>query len=205
LGQKIDISMCDGALAWAMLEAAEWFAAGIRTRRGSRVNTGALACATTYACREGGWIALAAIEPKFWEAFCQGVARPDLLAHHHDPIGSPTHGELQTIFAARTRAEWTSFAEQNDCCLEPVLELEEVLESAAVRERGMLVQMQQPGAAPVSMLGSPLNFDRTPARPASSAPVLGADTAAILRELGFNDQQVQGLIDQGAVAASADG
>jgi crotonobetainyl-CoA:carnitine CoA-transferase CaiB-like acyl-CoA transferase len=85
------------------------------------------------------------------------------------------------------------------------LELEEVLESAALRERGMLVEVQQPGAAPVSMLGSPLKFDRTPARPASSAPVLGADTRAILRELGFNDQQVEGLIDQGAVAASADG
>ncbi len=82
-----------------------------------------------------------------------------------EPPGSDTHAEVERIFAGRTRDEWAAFADQHDCCLEPVLDLGEALDSDLVREREMVVEVDQPGArAPVRVLGHPVKFSGTPGR-----------------------------------------
>src|SRR3712207_7185162 len=88
--------------------------------------TGVQTCALPicpYRCSDG-WVTLGALEPKFWQAFCRGVGREDLVERQFDPAGSAAHQEVEAIFAARTRAEWEGFAAECDCCLEPVLDLE---------------------------------------------------------------------------------
>ena len=126
-GQLVDVSMADGALSWLAMVAAAHFANGATARRGEIPLGGALVCYRPYACADG-WVTLGALEPKFWQAFCRGVGREDLIERQFDAPGSPTHSEVEAIFAARTRAEWTAFASEHDCCLEPVLELDEALD-----------------------------------------------------------------------------
>ena len=125
---------------------------------------------------------LGALEPKFWQAFCRGVGREDLIEHHLDPAGSETQREVEAIFAARTRDEWAAFAGEHDCCLEPVLDLDEALDSELVRAREMVVEIDQPGAErPVRLLGVPIKLSRTPGDPARApGPALGQDTRAVL-------------------------
>ena len=91
-------------------------------------------------------MAFGALEPKFWRAWCEGVGRAELADHQFDAVGSDTHREVEAVFAQRTRAEWEAFNDEHDCCLEPVLALDEALESELVRARGMVVG-SQPGAA----------------------------------------------------------
>jgi crotonobetainyl-CoA:carnitine CoA-transferase CaiB-like acyl-CoA transferase len=157
-------------------------------------------CYRLYACSDGH-VALAALEPRFWASFCRGVGRPDLIPRQWDAEGSDTHAELQRLFASRTRAEWQAFAGEHDCCLEPVLELEEALASPLVREGGRLGTLAQPGVAQaVRHLAAPFRLSRTPARPAGPAPGLGEHTRDVLASLGRAPEEIDMLEQIGAVA-----
>jgi crotonobetainyl-CoA:carnitine CoA-transferase CaiB-like acyl-CoA transferase len=205
-GQLVDASMADGALAWLAMVAADALASGRPQRRGGQALGGALLCYRPYACADGH-VTLGALEPKFWAAWCRGVGREDLVAHQFDGPGTSAHREVEAIFASRTRAEWTAFAGEHDCCLEPVLELEEALDSELVRAREMVVELDQPGAAePVRLLGVPVKLSRTPGDPARApGPALGADTDAVLAAAGYAPEEVEALKAQGAVAGPAGG
>jgi alpha-methylacyl-CoA racemase len=200
-GQFVDVSMADGALSWLVMEAARVLAGAAAPARGGAELAGGLICYRPYRCADGGWVAFGALEPKFWRAWCSGVGRPDLVERQFDPVGSEAHREVEAVFAARSRAEWEAFNDEHDCCLEPVLGLDEALDSELVRARGMVVSVEQPGAGPVRLLGTPVMLSRTPADPTrAGGPVLGADTEAVLREAGYSPDEIRDLMATGAVA-----
>ena len=204
-GQLVDVSMTDGTLAWLVMVAARHLADGVAPRRGGLELGGALVCYRPYRCADG-WITIGALEPKFWEAFCRGVGREDLIAGQFDPPGSETHAEVERIFLERTRDEWQAFASEHDCCLEPVLDLDEALDSDLVRAREMVVELDQPGSdRPVRQLGVPIKLDRTPGAPQGPGPVLGEHTREVLEALGYTDEDVEELESAGAVAGPAGG
>src|ERR1039458_6512807 len=178
-GQLVDVSMADGALSWLAMVAGGYLADGTIPRRGDLPLAGSLICYRPYECADG-WVTLGALEPKFWQAFCRGVGREELVASQFERPGSQAHGEVTEIFKGRTRAEWEVFAQAHDCCLEPVLELDEALETELVRERGMVVEIEQPGAErPVRQLGVPVKLGRTPGDHARlPGPALGEHTEA---------------------------
>jgi alpha-methylacyl-CoA racemase len=186
-GQHVDVSMADGALSWLAMDAAQALQ-GVQLRRGSMELGGKFVCYRPYRCADG-WITIGALEPKFWQAFCAGVGREDLVPKQFEPPGSEAHAEVERIALSRTRAEWDAFAAEHDCCVEPVLELEEALESELVRERGMVATLDQHGVA-VPLLGPPVKLSRTPADPnRAPAPSLGEHTQEVLREAGVEPPQ----------------
>src|SRR3712207_634337 len=103
-GQLVDVSMADGALSWLAMVAARYFAEGTAPRRGDLELAGSLVCYRPYRCADG-WVTLGALEPKFWQAWCRGVGREDLVERQFDAPGSDAHREVEAIFAARTRDE----------------------------------------------------------------------------------------------------
>ena len=203
-GQFVDVSMADGALSWLAMVAGSYFADGNVPRRGDLPLAGSLVCYRPYECSDG-WVSLGALEPKFWQAFCRGVEREDLIPRQFEAPGSEAHRTVQEIFAGRTRADWERFAREHDCCLEPVLELDEALSSELVREREMVVEIEQPGCVePVRQLGVPIKLDRTPGDHARlPGPALGEHTEAVLAEAGFSEAEVQELLASGAAAGPA--
>jgi alpha-methylacyl-CoA racemase len=200
-GQFVDVSMTDGALSWMTMLAANVFAGGDVPRRGGLELAGRLVCYRPYAASDG-WVSLGALEPKFWAAWCRGVEREDLIAHQFDAPGTPAHADVERIFATRTRAEWQAFASVHDCCLEPILDLDEVLESELVQAREMVVEIDQPGATePVRALGVPVKLSRTPGDPHRlPGPSLGEHTATLLADAGYSPEDIEALLESGAVA-----
>jgi alpha-methylacyl-CoA racemase len=200
-GQLVDCSMFDGALSWLAMVAAAAFASGRADRRGENMLAGAIICYRPYRCADG-YVTLGALEPKFWNAFCQGVGREDLRDHAFDRPGSDAHREVEAIFARRTREQWHRFASENDCCLEPVLDLDEVLESELVRAREMVIELVQPGAEQtVKLLGMPIKLSRTPGDPTRApGPALGDHTEEVLAEAGFSAEEIAALTESGAIA-----
>jgi crotonobetainyl-CoA:carnitine CoA-transferase CaiB-like acyl-CoA transferase len=203
-GQLVDCSMFDGALSWLAMVAAETFATGRPPRRGELKLAGALTCYRPYRCADGH-VTLGALEPKFWSAFCRGVGREDLVEHAFDPPGSDAHRAVSEIFAQRTREQWRMFASEHDCCLEPVLDLDEALSSELVAAREMVVELSQPGAdRPVRLLGVPVKLSRTPGDPTRApGPALGEHTDEVLADAGFSPEEIAGLHESGAVAGPA--
>ena len=193
--------MADGALSWLAMVAAGYFADGAVPQRGDLPLAGSLVCYRPYECADG-WVTLGALEPKFWQAFCRGVGREDLVERQFEAPGSAAHAEVQAIFRSRARGEWEAFAREHDCCLEPVLDLDEALASELVREREMVVEIDQPGAsAPVRQLGIPVKLARTPGSHSRlPGPALGEHTEEALLAAGYSPEEVAELLARGAAA-----
>ena len=199
-GQFLDVSMTDGSLAWLAMSAAEYFASGEPPRRGRLNLSGGIICYRPYACKDGH-VTLGALEPKFWKAWCEGVGRDDLIESQFQPPGSDAHRDVEAIFMERTREEWRQFASEHDCCLEPLLGLDEALDSELVSEREMVAEVDQPGAqAPVRLLNFPVKLSRTPGAPQGPGPALGEHTDEVLEAAGYSPEQIADLKEKGAVA-----
>jgi alpha-methylacyl-CoA racemase len=188
--QFVDISMADGALSLLAMPAAGLLAGGPAPRRGELVLGGRLLCYRPYRCADG-WVSMGALEPKFWAAFCRGVGREDLIEHQFDAPGTAAHAEVEAVLAQRTRAEWDTFNREHDCCLEPVLELDEALEDEQVRARGMVAG---------GLLGTPVKLSARPADPRRGPPPgLGEHTDEVLGEAGYGATEIAALRELGAV------
>ena len=176
-GQLVDVSMTDGALSWLAMVAAQFLCDGDVPRRGAGTLNGGIACYLPYE-RADGWVSCGALEPKFWRAFCEGVGRPDLIEHQfaRPGLGGLARRSPRSSSAARRR-EWRAFNDEHDCCIEPVLDLDEALDSELVARardgrRGRPARAR-PGA-PARPPGEALAHARpTPTRP---APALGEHT-----------------------------
>jgi alpha-methylacyl-CoA racemase len=203
-GQLVDISMADGALSWLAMVAGQYFADGAVPRRGEQMLAGSVICYRPYECADG-WVTLGALEPKFWQAWCRGVGREELIEKQFEKPGSEAHRQVCEVFKSRTRDEWTRLATEHDCCLEPVLDIDEVLASDLVREREMVVTLDQPGVdGGVRQLGIPVKLDRTPGEHNRlPGPGLGEHTEQVLRAAGYGEERIAELLQSGAVAGPA--
>jgi len=198
-GQLVDVSMADGSLAWLAMVAAQYLCDGEVPERGRGSLNGGLACYLPYEASDG-WVTCGALESKFWRNFCEGVGRPDLIDKQFVAPGSEDWREIAAIFKSRSREEWRAFNDEHDAMIEPVLDLDEALDSELVREREMVVNVEQPELGPVRLLGLPVKLSRTPGEATRPAPALGEDTEAVLRDAGFGDGEIAALLDSGAAA-----
>lgn len=203
-GQMVDISMADGALSWLALVAGRYFCDGEAPRRGEQQLAGGLLCYYPYEAADG-WVTCGALEPKFWAAFCEGVGRPDLIEAQFEAPGSEAWTKVAEVFRGRSRAEWKAFNDEYDCCIEPVLDVGEALDSELVRARGMVSEIEQPGLGAVRQLGLPVKMSRTPGDPTRPAPAFGEHTDEVLAEAGYSDAEIAAMKESGAAAGpSAD-
>jgi alpha-methylacyl-CoA racemase len=196
-GQMVDISMTDGSLAWLVMEAGRYFGSGEVPKRGEVMLSGGIICYRPYEAVDG-WVTCGALEPKFWTAFCRGVGREDLIEHQFAKPGSDAHREVAEIFKTKTREEWRTFNDEHDAMIEPILDLDEALESELVREREMVISYEQPEFGEIRQLGFPIKLSRTPASVERPAPALGEHTAEVLMESGYSAEEIQALEETGA-------
>jgi alpha-methylacyl-CoA racemase len=201
VGRFLDISMTDGSLAFLQMALAPHLGGGTpMSERGGDTLTGGLACYDLYETKDAKYMSLAALEPKFWVAFCTAAERPDLLSRQFGRAKQieETRADLDTLFKTRTREEWTVLLRDVDCCCEPVLEPEELAEHPLHQERKNVIE----DSAGLQRL-------RTPLRPRDAgnplqAPGLGANTAGVLRQVGYSDEEIASLSGKSVVLCSDD-
>ena len=198
-GAHVDIAMAEGALAMLALQQGAADARATPLRRGREPLNGGSACYGVYRAKDGGFVALGALEPKFFQAFCEAAGRPELAERQFDGEGAGPRAEVEAIFASRTRAEWGEFAARHDVCVMPVLEGDEPRQDPQVVHRRSFVEVETPWegrampgiASPVRIRGA-----EAPLRP---APRIGADTDAVLAECGFEAGEVAALRSAGVL------
>ena len=181
--------MVDGAAYLGSMTRAFLAVGGWRDRPESNFLDGGSPNYRCYACADGKYVAVGAIEPQFWSALCAAIGQdPATAPSPYDPAQfGDCAAMLESTFAGRTRDEWAQVFEPLDACVAPVLSLEEALEHPHNTERGTYVPVgdaTMPGPAP--------RFSATPGR-AGELTEIGADTVALLREAGYRDDELDAL------------
>jgi crotonobetainyl-CoA:carnitine CoA-transferase CaiB-like acyl-CoA transferase len=173
-GAHLDVSLHESALALNGLGLALG-ARDAETGRCRDLLNGGAAYYGIYRTKDGGFLAFAPIEFKFWAAFCEAVRRPDLLHRQADPLPQVAlKAELESLFSTKTRDEWGVALAAADCCVEPVLDPREVPDLPQVRERGLLPLGASGVAAPLLpiLLGETPPMPRTAMREAELEDVI---------------------------------
>jgi crotonobetainyl-CoA:carnitine CoA-transferase CaiB-like acyl-CoA transferase len=190
-GATIDISMQEGALSWLAFPAARWLVQGGAFEASDLPVTGREACYNIYRTADGRYLALGALEPKFWREFCARIGRPDFVALQHAPGEAQARllTDVRGIMAARSRDEWLRLFGDAEACLTPVNSVAEALaDPHVVARRAVLVDGDaRVIRSPVRVVRDPVAAVEIPEPPAlRPSPVLGADTDAFLERAGFD-------------------
>ena len=196
-GRLVDVSMTDGVMAHAIFPLTEVLANGRVKPRGEDLLTGEVPCYGVYRTADGRYMAVGALEEKFWHQVCDTLGRPDRKPAHlaSGAAGAVARAEVAAIFGARTQAEWIEVFDAVDCCVTPVLTMEESLENPQLRARGMVTEV-----GGVRQFGRPVRLSAMPSVPARPAPaVAGADSDAVLMEAGFSPADIERLRATGAI------
>ena len=198
-GQVVDVSMADGA--WLAMVAARHFAEGAVPHRGDLELAGSVVCYRPYACRDG-WVTLGALEPKFWQAWCRGVEREDLIEKQFEAPGSETHAEVERIFLERTREDWRAFASGTTAAWSRCSTSTRRSTRSSCGPARWWSSSTSPGAK-VKQLNTPIKMSRTPGGVHAPSPVLGEHTDEVLAAAGYSAEDIAALKESGAVAGPA--
>jgi len=154
-GSRLDISMTDNLFPLMFWALAESIAGNAVPERGTGWCTGGSPRYRIYSTADGGHVAVAALEDRFWSTFCAVVELPAALRDdHHDPVA--TAAWIADAIAAKPARHWAAVFEQADCCCNVVRSLQDVMHDAHYAERGVFARRLRLGTASVSALPVPL-------------------------------------------------
>jgi alpha-methylacyl-CoA racemase len=189
-GQVVDAAMTDGAsLLGAMMYGLRAHGSWNDAREANMLDGGAPFYAS-YACADGKFIAVGAIEPQFYRQLLElaGAADPAFEAQWRSADWPDLKEKFAAIFKTRTRDDWCARLEGTDACFAPVLDMAEAPQHPHNRARGTFVEVDgvtQPAPAP--------RFSRTAAETPTSPRAPGADSAAILADWGIAADAIETL------------
>ncbi len=205
-GTHLDVSIADGVLWMTSLAVDEYLATGAPVGPGHNIITGRYACYDTYRAADGGWLAVGAIEPKFFANLCRLLGCPQWTAHQlDDDAQDAIRADFRAAFATRSRQDWVAELSGSDTCVTPVLSVEELVDDEQFAARGVIVE----ALAPSSDGADPTPFRQVgpvlAGMPAGRHPVLAgdpkrSDTERLLRDAGLTDSHITELRDKGVVA-----
>lgn len=154
-GRFVDISMTDTVFAHNIMPLVAVNNFGQPAEPGRDLLTGGVPCYNVYRTSDHRFMAVGALELKFWEMCCDVLERPDLKKHHWS-LGQQVGGEnamavkseLDAIFAQQTLAAWTRKFSTVDCCVTPILRTDEAITHPLFQARMMAVRREHPTEGP---------------------------------------------------------
>lgn len=196
-GQVVDASIVEGSAAlmatmFAMRHTGEWTAA-----RGTNMLDSGVPYYDTYETRDGKYVSIAAIEPRFFALLCRILELPlPLFSEQNESLHWPEQRRyLADLFRTRTRDAWCSLLEGSDACFSPVLDIGELTQHPHIRARTSIIESGGiPQAAPTP------RFSRTSVNDGVPLPAAepGMHTVETLRALGFESHEIEDLLATGA-------
>lgn len=202
-GAELDVSCADAGVFWQqMLGAPYWnddVSDALPLHGGDPK-----ARYSMYDTADGHRVAFCAIEPRFFEAFCRDIGREDLLAE--PPKGSEfdfgvedakLRAALETVFASRTRDEWTEVFVRADVAASPIYSPEEIPDTAQAQARDVVRTVTAPDGASLRVPAWPVREVGIDRPACDRLPEVGEHTGAVLTEAGFSDDERASLADAG--------
>jgi crotonobetainyl-CoA:carnitine CoA-transferase CaiB-like acyl-CoA transferase len=192
-GEYVDCSLTDPVLSFSQSVAPIAFM-GEDPRPGETALTGGYPWYDVYECADGRYATIAALEPRFWQGFCEAVDREDLLEYHmtdDEAELAALREELEALFASRSRDEWVEAIGDADAAVDGVYTPAEAFDHPQVE--AMDIVEEQEGSLP--RVGFPARGEGVPDGPLEGAPGHGEHTAELLREAGLSAADVDALVE----------
>jgi alpha-methylacyl-CoA racemase len=201
-GQVIDAAMLDGVANLLSMHLGYRQAKFWNLERGTNSVDGGAPWYATYATSDGRWIAVGAVEKRFYAEFVEKLGfDPKSLPPQHDRSRwGELHDTFAAAFAEKTRAEWEKIFEGSDACVSPVLDMDEAPRHPAANARNTFVDLD----GVVEAAPAP-RFSRTPTTIRNSPPDARRTTVSVLAAWGIDDEQIRKLERNGQIPPSAHG
>jgi crotonobetainyl-CoA:carnitine CoA-transferase CaiB-like acyl-CoA transferase len=203
-GDRIELGMHDAALPWLTKQAGKAFVGEETTRMGTKDPV--LSPYQAYPTADG-YLNVGCANQKLWTELCEAIDRPELadderFASNPDRVEhmDELEEELSAVFRERPTDEWVELlADENGLPVGPVFDVDDALNNEQTEARDVIRELDHPTAGTVPVIEHPLNFERADSGFDSAPPLLGEDTEAVLRELGYEDGDVEALRDEGGI------
>jgi alpha-methylacyl-CoA racemase len=201
LGAYLDVSVAEGVLWLMSLPIDEQLALGTEPRPGHDILSGRYACYATYRTRDGGWLAVGAIEAKFFANLCRALGCPELAGDQlTDSAQETIRAAFADAFATRTRDEWVETLAAADTCVAPVLHVSEVAAHPQFVARGAFGSASHPTEGALRQLAPLLAGMARPDEPAPLPDMTQTDTEHLLKEAGVDGETVGRWVARRVVA-----
>jgi crotonobetainyl-CoA:carnitine CoA-transferase CaiB-like acyl-CoA transferase len=199
-GQRIDISMTDGMLA--LLPVAKFYheQTGAAPPRGRNMLAHGYACYNTYETADGRYVAVGALEGRFWKALCQKLGLAQYADLQFDEGRSQEIvAALVAVFKQKPLDAWEAQLGGLDLCVSGIRTMDEALAADHFRQREMVVSVPRPEGGSDMELGVAVKLSATPGAVRRPRPGFGQDTQVVLGELGYSEAQIRRLADKGII------
>jgi alpha-methylacyl-CoA racemase len=200
IGARLDVSVADGVLWLMSLAVDEHLATGSEPGPGHDVLTGRYACYDTYAAADGRWLAVGAIEAKFFANLCTALGCEEWIeAQYEDEAQDSIRAALAAAFARRPRDEWVAELAGADTCVAPVQTVAELAEDPQLAHRGALVEAKHPVHGTFRQVGAVLAGMAPLDTPVPLPAAEETDTDALLAAAGLDAAAIAGLHRKGVI------
>lgn len=200
-GRYLDVSVADGALGMMSLYADEHLATGAEPGPGHYILTGRYACYGVYACRDGRYLSVAAIEPAFWANLCRELGLDRYLdAQTDDDVQGEIRAAIKAALASADRDEWVRRLGPADCCVAPVNRVSEAVADEQYRSRGVVVRAEHPTEGTIEQVGPVWAGAEALGEPCELPDPTRTRTRELLTEAGYHEDLIAELAATGVIA-----
>jgi alpha-methylacyl-CoA racemase len=191
-GRYLDVSASEGTMQLMALTIDEYFATGVVPAPGGALLTGGYACYDVYEAADGRWLAVAALEPRFFANLCDALGHAELASLQFDAAAQPeVRNTLASVLRTRPQQDWVAALAPLDTCVSAVLTVEEVAEESHWRERSAFCDFEHPDRGPARQVRP---FGDRPCVARGTAPAADAsDSDEVLAHAGFTPGEIAAL------------
>lgn len=200
VGQYIDISMTDSLLGFMTLPVLFRQLSEKRLGRSETMLSHRFACYNTYETADRRYLAIGAVERRFWRNLCEHLNVPEFTDLQYDEERrEEITARLRAIFKEKPVARWDEEFSRVEVCHAVIREMDEVLQDPLFAEREMVVEQPQGGGCSGKTLGIPVKLHQTPGTIRTSPAGFAENTREILEELGYSEEIIEDYRARGIV------
>lgn len=155
---------------------------------------------SVYKTKDGRYLSIGTIEPKFWQKMCRLIDLPELESRQFDFANSAEIKEkLAAAFAGKTQAEWLELIGKDEFCVTPIRTLQEALDSSLTTEQSQMLVTKKEDFGDYTYVKSAAKLSDTPGTIRTRAPYLGEHTQEVLESAGYTKEEIAAMHEKGEI------